>query len=242
MNLIYALLLMLHITVGSAALLLFWLPALTPKGSLDHIKFGRYYANTMYMVAGSGMLICLLVLVAPLTIHGDFSNAANQAQKALNIRLFAFFLMYISWLTLTSVRHGILVLRVKQARHLLRHPTHLGLLLVLITGGLALLGLGLWFNKVLHLIFGILGTIIGGQMLVYCLRRHIAPRQWWIEHLGAMIGSGVAAYTAFLTFGARQFLAGAGYWQLVFWVAPGVIGALVIARLSRKYHLQFQGK
>ncbi|GGO68623.1 hypothetical protein [Bowmanella pacifica] len=242
MSLLYSLLLMLHIMLGSAALLLFWIPAFTRKGSLDHVKFGRYYANTMYMVAGSGLLICLLVLAAPLHIHGNNQSVVDVNQGVLNIRLFAVFLLYVSWLTLTSVRHGMLVLRVKQHRHLLRRPMHLTWLVGLTIGGLALLGLGLWYSKVLHIIFGVLGAIIGGQMLLYCFRRHITPRQWWIEHLGAMIGSGIGAYTAFITFGARQLLAGAGYWQLLFWVAPGVIGALVIGHLSRRYHAQFQGK
>ncbi|GAA0341830.1 hypothetical protein GCM10009092_02980 [Bowmanella denitrificans] len=242
MNLLYSIVLMCHIMVGSAALLLFWIPAINRKGSLDHIKFGRYYANTMYMVAGSGMLICVLVLIAPLAIHGLDLDKLSPEQARLNIRLFALFLLYLSWLTLASVRHGMLVLRVKQNRILLRSVSHLALLSLLTIGGVSLFGLGLWFNKVLHIIFGILGTIIGSQMLIYCWRRRIGPRQWWIEHLGAMIGSGIGAYTAFLTFGARQVLAAAGYWQLFFWVAPGIIGAVVIAHLSRKYQLEFQGK
>lgn len=228
-----------HILFGSAALILFWMPALTPKGSLDHIRFGRYYANVMYGVALSGALMSLLVLSDPLSIHGQHTPAHQAQQAASQIRGFSWFLLYLSLLTLTSVRHGILVLKCKQNRQLLRQPKHLLLTSGLVLGGGALLLLGLQANKVLHIIFALLGMILGGQMLHYSFRHQLTPRQWWIEHLGAMIGSGIGAYTAFFAFGGRQLLSGIGQWQLAFWIAPGVVGGLVITWLARKYQRQF---
>lgn len=58
---------------------------------------------------------------------------------------------------------------------------------------------------------------------------------WLKEHLGAYIGSGISAYTAFISFGGRQVFDTSGDLQLAMWVAPGVVGALFIFFLSRKY-------
>lgn len=239
MLMLHNLLLMFHIAVGSAALLLFWAPALMKKGSLDHVKFGRYYANIMYLVAGSGLIMSTLVLINPMTIHGEGIPPVNAAQASSQIRLFSAFLLYLSWLVLTSVRHGILVLRCKQDRTPLRSLSHLSLLVVLFIGAIALTLQGISSGKTLFLVFGPLGLFISAGMLHYVLRPSIKPMQWWIEHLGAMIGSGIGAYTAFLAFGARAILTDSGSFQLLSWVAPGIIGSIVIAHQSRKYSKKF---
>jgi hypothetical protein len=44
----------------------FGVPIFTQKGKLNHVKFGRYYANSMYTVAGTGALMALTI---PLVIR-----------------------------------------------------------------------------------------------------------------------------------------------------------------------------
>ncbi|GGD49411.1 hypothetical protein [Lacimicrobium alkaliphilum] len=239
MLMLHNILLMFHIAVGTAALLLFWAPALMKKGSLDHIKFGHYYANVMYLVAGSGLVMSILVLTNPLTIHGEGVSADQATQISNQIRIFSGFLLFLSWLVLTSVRHGILVLRCKQDRRPLRRFSHLSLLFVLFISAIVLTLVGISSGKTLFLVFGPLGLFISTGMLHYVFRATIRPMQWWVEHLGAMIGSGIGAYTAFLAFGARVVLADSGYIQLLAWIAPGVIGTIIIARQSRKYTNKF---
>ena len=50
-----------------------------------------------------------------------------------------------------------------------------------------------------------------------------------------MIGSGIGAYTAFLAFGGRVMFSDMGQYQILFWVAPGIIGGTAISLLVRKY-------
>ncbi|WP_088329895.1 hypothetical protein [Lacimicrobium sp. SS2-24] len=239
MLMLHNVLLMFHIAVGSAALLLFWVPALTKKGSMDHNKFGRYYANVMYLVAASGFIMSVITLMAPLAIHGSDVRPEDAQYASARIRQFAFFLLYLSWLVLTSIRHGVLVLKCKNDRGPLLKFSHLSLLLVLFVGGIGLFIQGVYGNRVLDMIFAALGMFIAAGMLHYVFRNQLKPRQWWVEHLGAMIGSGIGAYTAFFAFGARAVLADSGYIQLIAWVAPGVIGSIVIAIQSRKYTIKF---
>jgi hypothetical protein len=242
MNAIYSLSQMIHIFAGACALVLFWLPTLIKKGSPRHIRAGRYYVNVMYTVAASGFIMAILGLIDPLGLHGDKVVAGGDIeQQILIIRSLRLFLLYLCLLTLTTIRHGVLVLHYKADRQQLKKPTHL-----ILTTSLTALGpvLAIWgYNHHLTLlvIFGILGTLTGSGMLRYSFKATITKMQWWLEHLGSMIASGIAAYTAFFAFGGRHIFEGHGNLQLASWILPGIIGSIAISYLSRFYRNKFAG-
>ena len=233
---IHSLLFVIHIIFGSMALILFWVPITTKKGGVDHRKFGRHYANTMYVVAASGALMALMVISAPLVIKHQLVNEnTNTDQLAFKLRIFWSFLLYLSLLTFVNVRHGILVLKNKRQHSNMRQWPHLLSIYLLLVGGLVLFLFGIVYSNTLHMIFGVLGTVLAIQTGRFCLAKSVAANRWLIEHISASIGSGISAYTAFLSFGGRSMFGELGQWQLVFWVAPGVIGAIASTRMSRKY-------
>ena len=233
---IHSLLFVIHIVFGSMALILFWVPISTKKGGLDHRKFGRHYANTMYVVAASGALMALIVISAPLVIKHQFVNEnTNTEQLALKLRIFWSFLLYLSLLTFVNVRHGTLVLKNKRQHSNMRQWPHLLSIYLLLVGGLMLLSIGIIYSNTLHILFGLLGSVLSIQTGQFCLTKSVSTNRWLVEHLGAFIGSGIGAYTAFLAFGGRSMLGDLGQWQIVFWIAPGVIGAIASTRMSRKY-------
>ena len=59
----------------------------------------------------------------------------------------------------------------------------------------------------------------------------MSANRWLVEHLGAFIGSGIAAYTDFLALGGRSMFGDLSQFQLVFWIAPDAIGAITITRM-----------
>ena len=236
MQTIHSILFICHILAGSMALFLFWVPILTQKGSLDHRKFGRYYSNTMYAVACSGAIMACAVIFDPMALKGHLlKNPADAELFVYKIRVFWYFLLVLSLLTFVSIRQGLTTLKYKHRPEFMRSPGYTLPLFVLLFAGAALLFLGLKERNTLHIIFGVLSLLISFNMLRFCLARANTPKQWVIEHLSAMIGSGIGAYTAFLTFGARQLLENWGHFQLFFWIAPGVIGSIAITMMSRKY-------
>jgi hypothetical protein len=236
MNTIHSLLFVIHIIFGSMALILFWVPIVTKKGGLDHRKFGRHYANTMYAVAASGALMALMVIFAPLVIKHQLVNEnTDTKQFVLNLRIFWSFLLYLSLLTFVNVRHGILVLKNKKQHSNMRQWPHLFSIGLLLVGGLLLFSLGITYSNTLHIIFGVLGTVLAIQSSRFCLAKSVPVNRWLVEHIGSSIGSGIGVYTAFMSFGGRSMFGNIGEWQFVFWVAPGVIGAIASARMSRKY-------
>lgn len=243
MSTVHNLLFICHILVGSMALLLFWAPIVTKKGSLDHIKFGRYYGNIMYLVALTGALMAVMVMYDPIAIKGDMLKPDGDEEKfTQSIRVFWGFLLFLSLLTYVSIRQGFAVLQHKRDLSALGTPTYLAPLFLLVIGGAVLLYLGIQSTLVLHIIFGILGITIGTGMLRFCLTSKHSPNRITIEHFSAMIGSGIGAYTAFVAFGGRQIFENIGSWQLIFWIAPGVVGSIAITLLSRKYPTRTKSK
>ncbi len=239
MSALHSVLFVIHILVGSAALVLFWIPMLSKKGQLNHVTYGHHYKTAMYAVAASGAFMAALVLVWPMAIKGDsIANAADPQRALFNVRLFSAFLLYLSVLSFTTTRHGINVLLVKGRRREMQRFDYLLPIWVLLIGGVACLYAGIAFKRTLLTVFGILGLAISASMLRYCLKGAVKRNEWVIEHIGSMIGSGIGAYTAFIAFGGRTLFSGLGSWQMVFWIAPGLLGGLAAHFIARRYAKQ----
>ena len=239
MNALHSVLFIIHVLVGSAALVLFWIPMMSKKGHLNHVSYGRHYKTAMYSVAASGAAMALLVVAWPMVIKGDAIMAANDPERALfNVRLFSAFLFYLSILSFTTTRHGVTVLQVKGRRREMQSPQYLLPIVLLLIGGVACVYVGIQFQRTLLTVFGILGLLISSSMLRYCLKPSVKRNEWIVEHIGAMIGSGIGAYTAFIAFGGRTLFTGLGAWQMVFWIAPGLIGGMAANLIARRYAKQ----
>jgi hypothetical protein len=145
------------------------------------------------------------------------------------------FLLYLSLITFTSVRHGVLVIKNKSKHKDMRAWTHLLTTALLFTGGLGLLILGVVYANTLHMVFVVLGIVLALRMAKFFLAKTVSANAWLLEHLGTFMGSGIGAYTAFIAFGGHKIFSELGDLQLIFWVAPGVIGGIGISLMSRKY-------
>ena len=237
---IHSTLFILHILLGSAALILFWVPLFTEKGKLNHVKFGHVYKNTMYGVAATGAIMAIMVFASPLVIKAQMIGENTNTDKlAHTLRVFWGFLFYLSILSFTGTRHAVAVLRVKNDRKALRTWSYLTPITSLVAGAPVLFYVGYTNSQVLHMVFSILGLLVGTSMLRYCLKTEVKPREWILEHIGSMLGSGIGAYTAFLAFGGRTLLVDLGQWQILFWIAPGVVGSIASAMLCKKYKSVF---
>ncbi|WP_411359771.1 hypothetical protein [Pseudidiomarina salilacus] len=224
-----------HITAGLIAMVLFWVPLAARKGGFNHRRFGSYYRQSMYIVAYCGIVMSVLMFTVPTWIKPELDSSSAQITS---IRVFATLLVFLGWLTLFSVYHGQVSLQAKQNRAAYRTPCYLTLLAGMFILGLICLAVGIQFSHPLLQIFGGLGLFSSISTYRLIRRKEVSNKLWLTEHLGGYIGSGIAAYTAFLTFGARHLIQLDGYWQLTFWVLPGVIGGISIALLTRKYGVQ----
>jgi hypothetical protein len=85
--------------------------------------------------------------------------------------------------------------------------------------------------------------LIGARNLRYFLRRPETRMDWWYTHLGSMIGTGIAGYTAFLVFGGAHLFPAIGRseWRTIFWVLPTMIGGPAIFAIVGYYRRKFSG-
>lgn len=228
-----------HILIGTAALILFWVPIVSKKGGMDHRKFGKIYSMVMYAVAATGALMAVIVLYDPMLIHGHRLSDISRADVfASRMRVFYSMLLFLSLLVYVGIRHGQLSLQAKTDHSVMRAPSHLFFNALLCISAIALLGSGIANNHTLSIIFGVLGLVGSIGNLRFCLQKNVGKQRWLVEHLSSYIGTGIGAYTAFLTFGGRSLFTDIGSWQLIFWVMPGIIGSIAIHFYSKKYMLK----
>jgi uncharacterized membrane protein len=221
METIRQLLLGIHLAAGLAALVLFWVPALTRKGGPAHRRAGRWYVSAMTVITVTGVVLASLFL------------AGERWRTGL-------FLLFLGVITGTSLWNGWRVLRAKQAPERYAGAAHVAVALVNVAGGLALIGFGIAVKAPLFYAFGPVGLIIGGNMLASALRRPRDPLFWRAEHFTGMIGSGIASHVAFFAFGgSRLFGWGDSGYGLILWITPLVVGTLAITVLNIQHQLRF---
>ena len=235
----HSLLVYTHIAVGAVALLLFWVPALAKKGSSLHVRAGKAYVFCMYTVVVTAFVASIMVLADPLTIRapGASFDVVEATQRAERYRTFSLFLLMLSVLVFSGLRHGIAALRARRNPEVIRTPVHRASLVFLGIVAIVVLSLGIRAGHLLLMIFGGIGIAASIGMLRDTFRQNPGPRDFVMMHLDGLIGTGIGAYTAFFAFGGSRFLADilVGQWQVVAWVLPAIIGTIAIQRLKRPH-------
>lgn len=246
MSVFHTSLLYLHITLGAVALLVYWLPIIARKGSKLHINAGKAFYYIMLIVSSSGIVMSLMGLFDPVAIYtaGRQMNA-EQIQRMLVWRVpFSQFLLLLSLLTWVTVRHAIGVLQAKSDRTILRRWFYQGPVWVMFPTALYVAYQGTIVGMPLLIIFAIVSLTTATSISFYVYKAEVKPRAWIIEHFSAMVGAGIAVYTAFFAAGGRRMLSQwlPGEWQLVSWLAAPAIGITVLIVLTdyykRKYKVQ----
>ncbi|MEL7533075.1 MAG: hypothetical protein AAFN10_17290, partial [Bacteroidota bacterium] len=221
METVFNILLGLHITAGAISLILFWIPVFVKKGKGLHAKVGRFYVYAMWAVVGSAAVLCVL----------------NIFRDRL---IMAAFLGVITVLTAHPLWYAIAILKYKREVPVRIINIRRALSWVLFLGSV---GITIWSIQlqlqgaaILLLIFGIIG-IISSRPAFISVAKAQASANWLLDHLDGMIGTGIAAYTAFLAFGARSMMADLFSEQLMVipWVLPTIVGTIIIRVMKNRY-------
>lgn len=232
-----------HIAAGSIALIVFWIPAIARKGGRTHIRAGWVYIVCMSVVVVTAFALSGLVFSNPVAIRGITRpfTPAELSDFLRRQRVFATFLAYLAGVTLASGWQGIWAAETKREPRTMRTPFSLALNVAIILGGFAVLILGIDYRNGPLISLSPLGPFIGAANLRYLLRGPQTRMHWWYEHLGSMVGTGIAGYTAFLVFGGSRLfpLLARSQMRTVFWVLPTLIGVPVIFATVTYYQRKF---
>ncbi len=227
----------IHVLFGTIGLAAFWIPIFAKKGAVNHVRFGKVFVWSAYIVLSA----------AAIALSERFFELSQRGiGPADRPELYAFmvFLSYLTFVTFVSVRHGMSVMKFKRDPTGVRTTLNLALAggAILASAGLILYALLLSPpNKVLLLALSPIGLGSGFGNLRYMRGGIVPKRAWMYEHLGAMLGSGIAFHTAFAVFGStRLFDIGLTGWiAIIPWIAPAAIGIPAIVIWTRHYRLKF---
>ena len=209
---------LMHSGLGVAALASYWTAALAQKGSAPHKLAGKVYVVVM---------VGLLLPAIPLSIRVYQHFSAS----------FGAFLFYLLLITGTALWQGWTAIRNKRDFARYSDGRFRFLAWLNIAAGLAVLGLGIVTKSPIFLGFSLVGLLGGRSMLRLAKAGPSHPRWWMEQHLGAMLGCGVATHIAFLQIGLPRLLPSlAGpVLQNIAWLGPLLVAGLAGRWLRRKY-------
>jgi len=203
-----------HIAAGATAFLMAPLALVAAKGGKAHRRWGKIYFWSMALVASTALVLALyrpiffLALVAVFSFYAAFSAYRVLFQKNLP-----------SGQKVTWPDWGAAVFTFA------------------CSFALALLGL----VRVVHnlsipaIVFGFLGMWLSAKSIWRFLHPPKEKMFWWYEHLGNMLVSYIAAWTAFTVTTIGRFVHGG--WLI--WVLPTIIGSPAIALTTAYYKRKF---
>ncbi len=223
----------LHVSLALIALVVAPVAMAVVKGGKAHRQWGLVYFWSMIAVNGSALLL-------------------------LTWR-FNIFLFGITVLTLYSVVTGYRSLRRKRPTVAGQRPTWFdwSFAIVALATGTGLFGWGvatlLGFTATLipdaegmMVVMGILPIVFGaavGQYALTDLRLYRRPpidrNWWWYYHMERMVGSYIGLFTALMVQQVGPRMPGNIAW--IVWVAPSVIGTLLLTRWIVYYRRKFAG-
>ena len=84
MNLLYQGLVLVHVVIGFASLVVFWLPLMVKKGGRWHKQAGMAFAIMMYVVSITAFVVSVMLLIDPdirVATPASFQIASPRARN-----------------------------------------------------------------------------------------------------------------------------------------------------------------
>lgn len=210
-----------HILAG-ALVLLSGLAAMVirPKGGRWHRIIGKVYFYGMLCIVASAVGIMVLF---------------RFNLFLLVIAVFSFYMSFTGYRVLKRKKPG------QQT-----WVDWMAAIVALLSGaGLLLIGIKSLVFKgphpmfILCIIFGLMTAVSGWGDIRVFRRKEVSERMWWwYHHMQAMIGSYIAAFSAFVVQNGDRFLPDFQYGWL-FWLAPTIVGTPAIMLWLRHYRQKF---
>jgi hypothetical protein len=223
---LFTLILAFHVGAGAVALTSFWGAIITRKGGPTHRRWGFVFSASIYAASLMALGMGTLSLFWPLAMHPGLTDVA------LYRGLFGWMMLYLGLLTLTMTRYGLAMVANKRNHIANRHWTMVGLQVAVLIAAINCAVHGVLLRQPLMIGVSVIGCGTTTTYLLYMFKADPARTDYIPEHLKAMVATGIAAYTAFLSVGLVKMLPAHAF-NPVFWGLPTVGGmALIIYFLN----------
>lgn len=226
----------IHVGAGIAALTSFWGAVATRKGGPAHRRWGFVFSAAIYTAAVQALGMGGLSLVWPLAMHTQLTDAP------LYRGMFGTMMVYLGLLVISMTRYGLMMVANRRTHDANRHWSMLALQGVTLVAaaiclmhGIVLLGShGPIMEPVLMVMVALLGFGTTLTYFRYILTAPVSARAYIPEHFKAMVATGIAAYTAFLSVGLIELVPTHAFNPAI-WAIPSVIGMGLIIHFLRRY-------
>ncbi len=205
-----------HITAGATSFLMAPVALVTAKGGKAHRRWGKVYLWAMGVVAATAL---------PMAIYRPVLFLALVA-------VFSFYACFSAWrvLALKDLPKG-------------GHATPIDWAAGVITfvSSACLAGFGAFKPTIVQnmgivaIVFGFIGMMLAFGQLKSFVSKPQEKMFWWYTHLGNMIGSYIAAWSAFSVVTLSRFLGNGWY----VWLWPTIVGVPAIVLTTAYYRRKF---
>ena len=218
---LFTLILAVHVGSGVVALTSFWGAVATRKGGPAHRRWGAMFSIAIYAAGYMALGMGLLSLRWPLAMHPGLTD------ETLYRGLFGWMMLYLALLTMSMTRYGLKMVANKRDHAANRHWSMVGLQIAVLIAALKCAWEGVVLSQPLMIGVSIIGFGTTLTYLWYMFRPGPARLDYIPEHLKAMVATGIAAYTAFLSVGLVEMFPAHAFNPLV-WALPTVGGMAII--------------
>lgn len=225
---LFHLLLAIHVGAGIVALTSFWGAVATRKGGARHRYWGRAFSTAIYVACFQALGMGVLSVLWPLAMHTQLTDVA------LYRGLLGWMMIYLGLLTLSMTRYGLQMIANKRRHEANRHWSMVAIQAAVLVTGINCFAQGIVLRQPLMILVSILGFGTTMTYLWYIFRGVPSATDYIPEHLKAMVATGIAAYTAFLSVGLIEMFPDLAFNPVV-WAAPSVVGMTLILYFLRRY-------
>jgi hypothetical protein len=224
---LFTLVLAVHVGAGAVALLTFWGAVATRKGGAAHRRWGRVFTAAIYIAGIQALAMGLLSLRWPLAMHPGLTD------EALYRGLFGWMMLYLGLLTMSMTRYGLQMVANKRNHAANRHWTMVALQALVLAAAINCAWHGVVLRQPLMIGVSIIGFGTTLTYLWYMFRPAPERGDYIPEHLKAMVATGIAAYTAFLSVGLVEMFPAHAFNPAI-WALPTIAGMAIIIHFLRR--------
>lgn len=195
----------------------------------------------MLATAASAALAALLTLIDPLTTHPEVSSRYAVSLRAVN----GLNLLYLAAITFAAAFTGLRAAGLKRGWGAHGDRTELAVQVAAFLLAGATLFVGWKVDSVLMMAISFIGLLGTPGNIRRILFKPNQGLEWKYQHMGAMLGAGIAAHTAFFVFGAGRFVESSLGGSVWVWLAPTLVGmpaTMIWERILRRQEQQRAGR
>lgn len=223
----------LHITAGAPGLISFWAPVLSKKGGDRHRFWGRFFTVAMLIAGTLAVCMSVMTLIAPMETHPHLVAHEEFSDPALVRGIFGWMMLYLAILTINLAWYGWQCVLNKRDHQKNRAWPNLTLQVLLTMAAINCVYQGVMIGQPMMIGISFIGFATVATNVWFLAKRNPGPVDWLLEHIKAIVGTGISVYTAFFAFGAVRFVPSLALTPAL-WSVPLVVGLALILYHQRQ--------